>query len=171
MSGRRIAPLAPTGGALYVVDYGKVQIAPEVGGIAWCSAPVLCGVYGGPAARTVRHRSHAPIPIYMLQYWLPALALGMVLLFGLIVRARQRPRDTKEARAHAPIAQSPPERMLPTARPARFIAQWGRPAYDEVQRGPAPVLGILPGRCRTATPAFWKHLARSVAYDHCRSPA
>ena len=78
-------------GALYVVDYGKVQIAPEVGGIRM--------VLGTGALWRIRrtggpHGAEPPqpraIPIYILQYWLPALALAMVLLFGLILGVRRR---------------------------------------------------------------------------------
>ena len=78
-------------GALYVVDYGKVQIAPEVGGIRMVlGTGALWRIRrtGGP--RGAEPPQPRTIPIYMLQYWLPALALGMVLLFGLILRARRR---------------------------------------------------------------------------------
>ncbi len=78
-------------GALYVVDYGKVQIAPEVGGIRMVlrtGALWRIRRTGGP------HGAEPPqpraIPIYMLQYWLPALALAMVLLFGLMLGVRRR---------------------------------------------------------------------------------
>jgi glucose/arabinose dehydrogenase len=70
-------------GALYVVDYGKIQIAPEVGGVRMVlGTGALWRIYPTGGARGVRPPAPRRVPIYALQYGLPALAFGAAALYG-----------------------------------------------------------------------------------------
>lgn len=101
LSGRRIAPSGPEG-ALYVVDYGKIQLAPEVGGVRMVlGTGALWRIRRTGDLRGAEPPQPRAIPIYGLQYGLPAFALGMVLLFGLIVGVRRRRGREKRRQEHS----------------------------------------------------------------------
>jgi len=77
-------------GALYVVDYGKIQIAPEVGGVRMVlGTGTLWRIRPTGARRGTQPPKPRHVQLYALQYGLLGLAVGAIFLFG-ILRLRQK---------------------------------------------------------------------------------
>ena len=77
-------------GALYVVDYGKVQIAPEVGGVRMVvGTGALWRIRPTGDKRGTEPPKPRRVPVYALQYGLVGLLLGAALLYVLLRRARR----------------------------------------------------------------------------------
>jgi glucose/arabinose dehydrogenase len=77
-------------GALYVVDFGKVQIAPEVGGVRMVlGTGALWRIRFNGGKRGTQPPKPRRVPVYALQYALFGLLLGAALLLG-ILRLRRK---------------------------------------------------------------------------------
>ncbi len=77
-------------GALYVVDWGEIDVAPETGGVRMqAGSGTLWRIRrrGGP--RGTRPRPSLPVPLYALLYYVPAL-LGAVATGVALVRSLRR---------------------------------------------------------------------------------
>jgi glucose/arabinose dehydrogenase len=71
-------------GALYVVDYGKIQIAPEVGGIRMVlGTGALWRIRPTGGRRGTQPPKPRRVPLYALQYGLAALLVGAGIIWAL----------------------------------------------------------------------------------------